>query len=241
MLSKEEKDKIIEYYLKVKDRLEVCSKFKISSQTFYNILNEREIPKPSEIQDNHDDFDPEHPFVDTNGNKAERLVFKVTGNQRKAESDIDDKLGENIEKMVKYTRGLVQYAKNIKEFTDLMREIDNEQRETQQINKLIQDTDILDFLKPEVDNLNQSNFETDNNTDKPLIDNQFLMILVNPSVPQNFKVNLIYAKMFEIVSKMDFNLNFNPQQVKDFMNKFNHSNKNVNILSIWKENIEKEA
>lgn len=63
MLSEQEKDKIIEYYLQVKNRLEVCSKFKISSQTFYNILNEREIPKPSEIQDNHDDFDPEHPFV----------------------------------------------------------------------------------------------------------------------------------------------------------------------------------
>lgn len=220
MLSEQEKDKIIEYYLKVKDRLEVCSKFKISSQTFYNILNEREIPKPSEIQDNHDDFDPEHPFVDANGNKAERLVFKVTGNQRKAESDIDDKLGDNIEKMVKYTRGLVQYAKNIKEFTDILQEINNEQREAQQINKLLGSTDILDFLKPETDKLNQSNFKTEDNIEKPIIDDQFLMILINPSIPSNLKMNMIYVKMFEIVSKMDFNVNVNPQQVRDFM-KFN--------------------
>lgn len=241
MLSEQEKDKIIEYYLKVRDRLEVCSKFKISSQTFYNILNEREIPKPSEIQDSHDDFDPEHPFIDTNGNKAERLVFKVMGNQRKAESDIDDKLGDNIEKMVKYTRGIVQYAKNIKDFTDIMREINNEQREAQQINNLIGSADILDFLKPETDKLNQSNFETEDNTEKPIINNQFLMIIANPRIPSNLKMNMIYIKMFEIVSKMEFNFNVNPQQIKDFMNKFNHSSKNVNSLSIWKENVEEEA
>jgi len=173
----------------------------------------------------NEEFDPDYPFIDVDGNKSNKLIFNILGKQKKTKDD----LGDDIEKMVKYTRGLVQYAKNIKELTDLMREIDNEQRETQQINKLIQNIDILDFLKPETDKLNQSDFETENNTEKPVIDHQFLMILFNPSVPQNFKMNLIYAKMFEIVSKMDFNLNFSPQQVKDFMNKFNHSSKNVNV------------
>ena len=77
--------------------------------------------------------------------------------------------------------------------------------------------------------------------EKPIIDNQFLMILVNPSIPSNLKMNMIYVKMFEIVSKMDFNFNVNQQQVRDFMNKFNHSSKNVNDLSILKENNEEEA
>lgn len=168
-------------------------------------------------------------------------MFNISGKQKKKKTDVKDDLGDDIEKMVKYTRGLVQYAKSIKEFTDIMREIVNEQRETQQINKLIQNTDFLDFLKLETDKLNQSNFETENNTEKPIIDNQFLMILVNPSIPRNLKMNMIYAKMFEIVSKMDFNFNVNPQQFKEFMNKFNHSSKNVNNLSIWKETNEEEV
>ena len=224
MLSEQEKDKIIEYYLKVKDRLEVCSKFKISSQTFYNILNEREIPKPSEIQDKYDDFDPEHPFVDTNGNKAERLVFKVTGNQRKAESDIDDKLGDNIEKMVKYTRGLVQYAKNIKEFANILQEVNNEQRELQQINKFIESTDILEFLKPKTADLNQSNSEMEKDTEKPLIDSTFLMMVANPNITPELRNALIYSKIFTIISRMkpeDFNLQINPNQVKNFIDKYN--------------------
>ena len=143
--------------------------------------------------------------------------------------------------MVKYTRGLVQYAKNIKDFTDILQEINNEQREAQQINKLLGTTDFLDFLKPETDKLNQSNFETEDNTEKPIIDNQFLMILVNPSILSNLKMNMIYVKMFEIVSKMDFNFNINPQQVNDFMNKFNYSSKFVDNLSGWKEKNKEEA
>ena len=64
------------------------------------------------------------------------------------------------------------------------------------------------------------------------------MIIVNPSIPSNLKMNMIYVKMFEIVSKMDFNLSINPLQVRDFLDKFNHSSKNKNDLSILKENNE---
>lgn len=238
MIKEEKKQKIIKYYLEVKSIKKVMDKFLVSKPTIYKILEDFEIPKPSKMRKDEldEELDPE-PFLDVEGNKSNKLMFNISGKQKKTKDD----LGDNIEKMVKYTRGLVQYAKNIKEFADIMREIDNEKRETQQINKLIQNTDILDFLKPKIDKLNQSNFETENKAEKSIIDNQFLMILFNPSIPSNLKMNMIYIKMFEIVSKMDFNFKVNPQQVKDFMNKFNHSSKNVNNISIWKENNEEKA
>ena len=94
------------------------------------------------------------------------INFRINCKQKKTKTNVKDDLGDDIEKMVKYTRGLVQYAKSLKDFTDIMREIENEQRETLQINKLIQNTDILDFLKPETDKSNQSNFETENKSSK---------------------------------------------------------------------------
>lgn len=126
--------------------------------------------------------------------------------------------------MVKYTRGLVQYAKNIKEFANVLQEVNNEQRELQQINKFIESTDILEFLKPKTCDLNQSNSEMEKDTEKPLIDSTFLMMVANPNITPELRNALIYSKIFTIISNMkpeDFNLQINPNQVKNFIDKYN--------------------
>jgi len=61
-------------------------------------------------------------------------------------------------------------------------------------------------------------------TEKSLIDSTFLMMVANPNISPELKNALIYSKIFTLISRMqleDFNLQINPNQVKNFINKYN--------------------
>ncbi|KKM00792.1 hypothetical protein LCGC14_1800900 [marine sediment metagenome] len=101
---------------------------------------------------------------------------------------------------------------------------------------------VFELSEPELlesDKNYQSNFETKKYAEKSLINPQFLMILFNPRIPKNLKINMIYIKMFEIVSKMEIKVI--PQQINDFIDKINHSRKIVDSLLVWKEKNEEKA
>ena len=223
MIKEEKKQKIIKYYLEVKSIKKVMDKFSVSKPTIYSILKEYEIPKPSELRNNEkdDDLGIEHPFIDTSENKSERFVYKLSGSSNECK---EDEIGNDLKKLVVYSDLLVKYARNLREFANIIQEVNNEQRELHQINKLIESTDILEFLKPKIDDLNQSNSELEVGTEKPLLDSTFLMIVANPNITPELKNALIYSKIFTLISRMkleDFNLQINPNQVKNFINKYN--------------------
>ena len=199
------------------------NKFSVSKPTIYSILEEYEIPKLSELRNNEkdDDLDLEYPFIDANGNKSERLVYNLSGSSNEYK---EDEIGNDLKNLVVYSDLLVKYAKNLKEFTNIIQDVNNEQRELQQINKLLESTDILEFLKPNADNLNQSNSERRKDTEKPLIDTTFLLMVANPNIPPESKNALIYGKVFTLISRMkpeDFNLQINPKQTENFIKKYN--------------------
>ena len=157
--------------------------------------------------------------MDANGNKAERLISNLS-----SDTDEIDNLDRDLKRLVSYSSDIVKYAKNLREFAKIIQEINNEQRELQQINKLIESTNILEPLKLKLENLNQSNSETENDTEKPLIDPIFLMMVANPNITPELKNALIYSKIFTIFSQIkqsDFNLQINQEQVKNFINKYN--------------------
>ena len=136
----------------------------------------------------------------------------------------EDELGNDLKRLVIYSDYLVKYVRNLREFANILQEVNNEQRELQQINKFIESTDILEFLKPKTADLNQSNSEMEKDTEKPLIDSTFLMMVANPNISPELKNALIYSKIFTLISRMqleDFNLQINPNQVKNFINKYN--------------------
>jgi len=50
------------------------------------------------------------------------------------------------------------------------------------------------------------------------------MMVANPNISPELKNALIYSKIFTIISRMkpeDFNLQINPNQVKNFIDKYN--------------------
>ncbi|MBA7697037.1 hypothetical protein ES703_105695 [subsurface metagenome] len=223
MIKEAKKQKIIKYYLEVKSIKKVMDKFLVSKPTIYNILEEYDIPKPSELRDdkNYENLDPKYPVVNDNGSKTKKLKFNVSGSLNESN---EDELGNDLKRLVVYSDYLVKYVRNLREIANIVQEVNNEQRELQQINKFIESTDILEFLKPKTVDLNQSNSELEVDTEKPLIDPTFLMIVANQNITPELKNALIYSKIFTIISQMkpeDFNIQINPNQVKDFINKYN--------------------
>ena len=71
--------------------------------------------------------------------------------------NINDDLGNDLKKLVPYTDYLVKYAKNLKEFTSIIQEMNNQQKQLDRVNDLIESSDLFELLKPETNQKQDSN------------------------------------------------------------------------------------
>ena len=219
MIKEEKKKDIINYYLDEKSIKKVIDKFNISKPTVYSILEDFQIPKPSELKN------------------SEKLYASNTKSAKlnDEENGIDDDLGNDLKKLVIYSDHLVKYAKNLKEFTNTIQEMNNQRKLLQRINELIESTDLFELLKPETNQKQDLTSLQNENQKPPIIEPSLLLMMMNPNLPLSIKNTIITSKIFALISKMkpeDFNLRIDPNQIKFLMENYNNIAKNSRINQI---------